>query len=315
MSILTRYEHGIYAIDSGYGGPCFDAIHLIVENNRVAIIDCATNAAIPILMDQLSLLGIPPEQVEYVLLTHIHLDHAGGAGEAMAHFPNAKLVVHPRGARHMAAPEKLFAAVQAVYGAAEAERMYGTLVPVASDRIVEAHHETRLSLAGRELLLLDTPGHAKHHLVIRDGRSGHFFTGDTFGLSYRHFDHGGKQFIIPTTSPSQFDPEAMKHSLEMICAYQPEALYLTHYGQVREVPRLAADLRRLIDAHVAIALKHREAGAERHARIQTDLCDLFEREARTQGWGVEGPEVLRFLAMDIDLNAQGLGIWLDQSSN
>lgn len=311
MEILTSYDHGIHAIDSGYGGERFDAIHLIVEQGRVAVIDTATNASIPRLLAQMEALGLAREQVDYVILTHIHLDHAGGAGQAMVAFPEARLVVHPRGGRHMADPGKLFAAVQEVYGEDEADRLYGELLPVAAGRIIEAAHGSTLPLAGRELLFLDAPGHAKHHMVIRDGRSGHLFTGDTFGLSYRHFDSGGRQFVIPTTSPSQFDAAALHRTVDMIAGYQPGALYLTHYAQVVDVPRLTADLHRLIDAHVAVAERWRDAGAARHERIKAGLAELFLQEARDQGWALQGEAMLEFLAMDIDLNAQGLGIWLD----
>ncbi|QDX80425.1 MBL fold metallo-hydrolase [Denitratisoma sp. DHT3] len=310
MKTLTSYDHGIHAIDSGYGGERFDAIHLIEEGGRVAIVDTATNACVPRLLDQLDKMGIGRSQVDYVILTHIHLDHAGGAGRVMAALPEARLVVHPRGSRHMADPGKLFAAVQEVYGEEEADRLYGELLPVAAGRIIEAAHGSTLSLAGRELLFLDAPGHAKHHLVIRDGRSGHIFTGDTFGLSYRHFDAGGRQFVIPTTSPSQFDAAALHRTVDMIAGYQPAALYLTHYAQVVDVPRLTADLHRLIDAHVAVAERWRDAGGERHERIKSGLAELFLREARDQGWAMQGDAMLEFLAMDIDLNAQGLDIWL-----
>lgn len=311
MEFLTSYDHGIHAIDSGYGGERFDAIHLIVEQGRVAVIDTATNACMPRLLAQMETLGIAREQVDYVILTHIHLDHAGGAGQAMAAFPLAQLVVHPRGSRHMADPGKLFAAVQEVYGEEEADRLYGELLPVAAGRIIEAAHGSTLSLAGRELLFLDAPGHAKHHMVIRDSRSGHFFTGDTFGLSYRHFDAGGRQFIIPTTSPSQFDAAALHRTVDMIAGYHPTALYLTHYAQVVDVPRLTADLHRLIDAHVAVAEHCRPLGEERQERIRAGLVELFLREAADQGWALQGEPMLKFLAMDIDLNAQGLDIWLD----
>ncbi len=311
MESLIRYEHGIVAIDSGYQKPIYDAIHLIVDNGRAAFIDTGTNYSVPAMLAALDEFGIQRQHVDYVILTHIHLDHAGGAGLLMRELPAAQLVVHPRGARHMADPAKLVAAVFEVYGKEQTRAMYGDILPIALDRIVEIGHESVITLGGRELLLLDSPGHAKHHIVIRDSRSGHLFTGDTFGLSYRQLDAGGRQFIYPTTSPSQFDPVALHRSVDMIAAFKPEAVYVTHYSQARDVPRLASDMHRLIDAQLEIAQRETGRGSERHERIKHGLEQLMKKEAEQQGWKLQGRDATDFFAMDIDLNAQGMEIWLD----
>jgi len=246
-----------------------------------------------------------------LILTHIHLDHAGAAGTLMTLLPQAKLVVHPRGARHMAEPAKLIEGTIAVYGADAVRRIYGDILPIPAERIIEAQHGQTLDLNGRELLLLDTPGHARHHICIRDGRTGHIFTGDTFGLSYREYDRDGRCFAFPTTTPVQFDPAALHRSIDMLLSYSPAAVYLTHYGQVRDIPRLGADLHRLIDALVALALPLRDAGTTRHAQLKRAIQALVEEEAASRNWGLQGAAVLRLLDMDIELNAQGLGVWLD----
>ena len=170
MLELLRYDHGIYAVDSGYIRPQLNAIHLIVEHGQVAVVDTANNAALPRVLAALQALELTPASVAYVVLTHVHLDHAGGAGAMMQAFPEARLVVHPRGASHMADPARLFAAVQAVYGAAKAERLYGTLLPVPADRILTAGDGYPFDLAGRTLTCLETPGHARHHLCLLDPR-------------------------------------------------------------------------------------------------------------------------------------------------
>jgi len=169
-------------------------------------------ACLPRALEALRILGLSPANVAYVFLTHVHLDHAGGAGAMMQAFPEARLVVHPRGARHMADPTKLFAAVQAVYGAEEAYHLYGDLLPVAADRILEAGDGFSFNLGNRTLVCLDTPGHARHHLCLLDTRSGCLFTGDIFGLSFRELDVGRRPSVIPTTTPTQFEPEAMHQS-------------------------------------------------------------------------------------------------------
>jgi hydroxyacylglutathione hydrolase len=310
MIELLPYTHGIYAFDAGYIRPQLAAIHLIVENGRVAVVDTASNACLPRALEALQTLGLSPASVDYVFLTHVHLDHAGGAGAMMQAFPDARLVVHPRGARHMADPTKLFAAVQGVYGAAEAHRLYGDLLPVAVNRILEAGDCFSFNLASRTLVCLDTPGHARHHLCLLDTHSGCLFTGDIFGLSFRELDVDGRPSVIPTTTPTQFEPEVMHQSVDRILAYRPEALYLTHFAQVRDVARLGDDLHRLIDAHLAVAERERDSGPERGARILNGLWALMDAEAARQGWRLPPEQWRAVLEPDIELSAQGLDYWL-----
>lgn len=314
MHMISDFGCGIHAIDSGFGRPMLDAVHLMIEGDRAALIDTAVNNGVPRVIDALATLGIGAAQVDYVILTHIHLDHAGAAGALMQALPNARLVVHPRGARHMADPGKLLLGTIAVYGEQETRRMYGKLLPVDHARIIEAQDGQTLRLNGRELLLLDTPGHARHHICIRDGRTGHIFSGDTFGMSYRELDRDGRQFIFPTTSPVQFDPTALHRSIDLLMEHQPKAIYVTHYSQVTDVPRLADDLHRLIDAHADAALKLRAAGECRHELLKHELRDLVLRESIQQDWAVQGDALLQLMAMDIELNAQGLGAWVDSTS-
>lgn len=314
MPHITDYEHGISAIDSGFGRPQLAAIHLIAEGDRAALVDTGSNASLPIVLQALKAKGLTPAQVEYVILTHIHLDHAGGAGALMQALPNARLTVHPRGARHMVDPARLVAGTIAVYGEAQARRMYGEILPIPAGRIVETPEGATIRLGERALTFLDTPGHARHHVCIRDDRSGHVFAGDMFGLSYRELDVDGRQFAFPTTTPVQFEPAAMHASIDRLLALQPEAIYVTHFGQVRDVPRLGADLHRLIDAHVAAALRYRDAGAGRHERIKADLTAILLDEARRHGWRMALDGLLRLMAADVELNAQGLGAWLDSGA-
>ena len=311
MQGLSAFGNGIYAVDSGYTGPDVAAIHLIEEGGRAALVDTGNNDALVHVEQALAETGLSPEAVDLVLLTHIHLDHAGGAGAFMQAFPNAKLVVHPRGARHMAEPSKLFAGVSAVYGPERAKELYGELIPVPMARIIEAGDGHELNLGGRVIRVFDTPGHARHHVCYFDTVSRSFFTGDTFGLSYRQLDVDGRPSIFPTTTPVQFEPEAMHASIRRMEAEQPTAMYLTHYAQVRDVPRLAADMHRLIDAHVAIAERHAAAGDVRTALIERDVWALVGEEAQRQGWTLPETEWRALLALDVELNAQGLDVWLE----
>ena len=280
----------------------------------MAVIDTASNACLPRALDALNLLGLTPANVAYVFLTHVHLDHAGGAGAMMQAFPEARLIVHPRGVRHMADPTKLFAAVQAVYGDAEAHHLYGELLPAHMDRIISARDGFEFDLGERTLVCLDTPGHARHHLTLHDPRSHSLFTGDIFGLSFRELDVDGRPSVIPTTSPTQFEPEVMHQSVDRILACQPEALYLTHFSRVGDVQRLGSDLHRLIEAHLAVAERERDSGPDREARILAGLWALMDAEAIRQGWRLAPEQWREVLGMDLELNAQGLDYWLDHSA-
>lgn len=311
MVELLSYAHGIHAVDAGYIRPQLAAIHLLVEDGRAAVVDTASNACLPRVLAALRALDLTPASVDYVFLTHVHLDHAGGAGAMMRAFPDARLIVHPRGARHMADPTKLFAAVQEVYGAEEAHRLYGDPLPIAVERIREAGDGFSFDLAGRALICLDTPGHARHHLCLLDSRSGCLFTGDIFGMSFRELDVDGRPSIIPTSSPTQFEPDVMHASVDRILAHRPPAVYLTHFAEVRDVARLGGELHRLIDAHVAIAERERDSGPERGARILDGLWALMEAEAARQGWRLPAAQWREVLRMDIEINAQGLDYWLD----
>lgn len=311
MSKITPYDHGIYAIDADYVRPKLAAIHLLVEAGRAALVDTGCNDSVPNVLAALDQLGMPRTHVDYVILTHIHLDHAGGAGLMLQQFPNARLVVHPRGARHMVDPSRLIEGTVGVYGAEATAKLYGDVLPVEASRIIEATHELRLDLAGRELLCLDTPGHARHHIGIVDRKSGHVFAGDIFGVSYQELDTDGRQFVFPTTTPVQFDPEAMHASIELLMSYQPQAMYLTHFGRLLDVPRHALDLHRRVDAYADIAQREKNSGAGRDERIRQGLARLLLEETANFGCRLLPEEILEVYANDLSLNAQGLAVWLD----
>jgi len=325
--MLTDFGDGIHVVDSRFFRPRLDAIHLIVERGRVAIVDTGVNDSVPHVLQALADLGLGVDSVDWVVLTHVHLDHAGGAGELMRRLPRARLLVHPRGARHMIDPSRLVAGTIAVYGEEVARQMYGDIPPVPAERVVEAPDGFAIELSGRRLEAIDTPGHARHHLCLVDRKAGFVFAGDTFGLSYRELDQGERQFVVPSTTPVQFDPPALHASIDRIVALRPKAVCLTHYGPVRDIPRLAADLHRQIDAMVAMARDcaarfgdsspSAAPGARAEALrdcLRDGMRELIFAEAKRQGWQVTEAELLSIFTLDIDLNADGLAAWLAATS-
>lgn len=304
--------HGITAIDTGFVRPRFDAAYLLAHEGRAAYIDTGANDALPRLLGALERVGLKPEAVDYLIVTHVHLDHAGAAGSLMRELPNAKLVVHPRGAPHMIDPSVLVKGAMAVYGEEEVLRTYGVVQPVAAERVMTTHDGMTLHLAGRPLMFIDTPGHARHHHCIWDEASRGWFTGDTFGISYPEFASPRARFVLPTTTPVQFDPEALKASVQRLLVKQPQCMYLTHYGRIDDVAGFGVQLLEQIDAMVAVAREAR--GDDRHAQMKRGLGALYRGRLRDCGSTLADAQMDELLGFDIELNAQGLGVWLDRAA-
>ncbi|WP_445299988.1 MBL fold metallo-hydrolase [Lysinibacillus sp. FSL K6-0232] len=167
--------------------------------------------------------------MHYVIVTHIHLDHAGGAGLFLQSCPNAKFVVHPRGAAHMIDPSRLIASAKGVYGA-EFDRLFDPIVPIAAERIIEVQHKQQLQLGQHHLTFYHTEGHAKHHVSILYSATNGLFVGDTTGVRYPEMDGEAIDLIIPSTSPNQYDPATMEQSIQLYETLQASELYFGHYG-------------------------------------------------------------------------------------
>jgi len=313
MGIAVDYGNGIYLVDADHLRPGMAGIHLIAEAGRVAVIDAGTSLSLRGVRAALGQLGLSEAAVDHVILTHVHLDHAGGAGTMMQAFPQARLVVHPRGARHMIDPAKLVEGATAVYGENYIREVYPDILPVDPSRVVEAADGAEFFLAGRRLVCLDAPGHAYHHNVIMDAHGG-IFTGDIFGLSYRELDVDGRQFIFPTTTPTQFDPEAMRGTIHRLLALAPPVIYQTHFGKFTDVACGARNLLRRLDRLVAQAVAERAKGDERHRRIKTAIMAYLIAEARDHGCRLEDSDLAKIWETDVELNTQGLTYWLDKTA-
>jgi glyoxylase-like metal-dependent hydrolase (beta-lactamase superfamily II) len=314
-SFTQDIGHGIHCIDTGLYRHGLAACYLIREGDRLAFVDTGTAHTVPGLLRLIESLGLTPDHVDYVIPTHVHLDHAGGAGELMRQCANAKLVIHPKGAPHMIDPARLTAGATAVYGAEAFERDFGQLLPIPEERVIAADHGMRIDLAGRTLTIMDTPGHANHHFCIFDSASRGFFTGDTFGIAYRELHgHHGPLLFAPTT-PVAFDPDAWQDSLTQMMAWEPKAMYLTHYGRLDEPSRHLDELRTSIRDMAAIALDEEASGGEgRMERLRQAVEKNLTQRMEALGSELPPERIQELLAVDIELNAQGLEVWLKRRS-
>jgi glyoxylase-like metal-dependent hydrolase (beta-lactamase superfamily II) len=239
----------------------------------------------------------------------VHLDHAGGAGELMQHLPNASCVVHPYGAPHMIDPSKLVAGTEAVYGKQQMVETYGTIVPIDDQRILVPDDGQWLQLNGRQLQTIYTEGHARHHYVLNDPQSNSVFTGDSFGVSYRELDTDNGEIVFPTATPVQFNPDEAHKSVDRIMACEPQRLFLTHYSQVRNLERLAAEMHEGIDTYVTLARRH-ENDTNRSEALRNSLFEYYVERLSDHGYEGDREMIQSIMGIDVELNAQGLEVWL-----
>ncbi len=309
--MITKLDDGIVAIDTEVMRPIQDASHLIIEGGRAAFVDTGTNDSVPLLVDALRQQDLDVADVDFVFLTHVHLDHAGGAGLLMQALPNARCVIHPHGVRHMVDPAKLIAGAAAVYGVERTHDLYGVIQPIDESRVVVPNDEQWIELNGRKLQVLFTEGHARHHYCLHDPASRGVFTGDSFGVSYRELDTAAGEFIFPTSTPASFDPAEAHKSVDRIMACNPERLYLTHYSRVTDLARLAADMHAGIDAYVEIALAQRDNDDPLPA-MQSAMYDYLSTRLIAHGYKGDDSAMRSVLEIDVVLNAQGLVSWLQR---
>lgn len=315
MANYQALGDGIYCIDTALYRTGMAACYLITEGDAAAFIDTGTYFTIPHLLEVLDAIGLSPAHVHYVIPTHVHLDHGGGAGELMAHCPNATLITHSKGIPHMVDPSKLQAGSTVVYGAEAFAKDYGKLVPIPAERARAALEGEKISLNGRQLLLLETAGHANHHICIFDTQTQMGFTGDTFGISYREFDTPQGAWLFAPTTPVAFDPESWQASINKLMTLNPQAMHLTHYGRVTEMERLSHMLRQSVTDLSKIALKAYDTesdSAKRKTLIQDQIRTLWLQQLREHGCTLSAETCLELLAVDLDLNAQGLEVWLQR---
>ena len=298
---------GIYGIDTFYEREGCTSVYIICSGGRCGIIESAANSSLPHLLSALDELGVDYANVDFLALTHVHLDHAGGAGSYMQKFPNAKLIVHPRGAKHMADPTALIEGVCEVYGKSETERMYGEIIPIDRERIISADDGYVFNIGDKKIITLETPGHAKHHNSYYDESDSVIFSGDAFGVSYSEMQTEKGRWAIPTTSPVQFSPEDMVSSINKMLALNPKKILLTHFGEVSNISEAAEELCSTVQEYTKIA-EDAQGGfkmiKENVKKLHTDMCRKHN---------ISNPEYYTdsILSTDTELNSQGLACWYE----
>jgi glyoxylase-like metal-dependent hydrolase (beta-lactamase superfamily II) len=305
---LTEFGAGITAIDADYVRPRLAASHLVIDEGRA---DTGTTLSVPNLLATLAAKDIDPADVDWVLTTHVHLDHAGGAGALMRALPNARCVVHSRGARHLVEPEKLIVGSIKVYGEERFHALYGEIVPIDETRMLMPVDGERIALGSRTFELIHTPGHALHHYCIVDLDHDRIFSGDTFGISYRDFDVDGREFIMPATTPVHFDPEALCNSVDRLMAYKPEAIYLTHYSEVRDLGRLAGEMKDRVRAFADLGRRHARA-PDRGRKLRSVMYAMLSGWLDEHGFPPDEKQRHWLLDDDVELNCQGIEVWLER---
>ncbi|MFT4518186.1 MAG: glyoxylase-like metal-dependent hydrolase (beta-lactamase superfamily II) [Halioglobus sp.] len=305
--------NGITCIDANYVLPGVACFYLLERAGECALIETGTSRSVPALQELMTLQGITPDQVRYVIPTHVHLDHAGGAGTMMAAFPNAQLLIHPRGARHMIDPTQLSASAMEVYGEKAFRELYGDILPVDATRVREINDGDRVDFGGHILEFRHTRGHANHHFCVWDEVSRGWFSGDMFGVSYPWWRFGEKvgeekgeqDFVLPSTTPTQFDPEAYFESLKLLGSYDPKSLYLTHYGELEYSEEKAQLLARQVAFYRDVAQENMEDPSKLQALITENGLQQLQ-QIDPEG---ERQQHLDWLSFDMPLNAQGLQFW------
>jgi glyoxylase-like metal-dependent hydrolase (beta-lactamase superfamily II) len=296
--------HGITRIDTGYMRTGLAACYLVQRDGEAAVIETGTSLGVQRILDAVKNAGIARERVRYVIPTHVHLDHAGGAGVLARELPHATVLVHPRGARHLIDPARLIAGAEAVYGKARFAALYGEIAPIPEARVQIAADGSEWRLGASTLVMRDAPGHARHHFCVWDAMSRGWFSGDAFGVAYPELSPGTITCIFPTTTPVQFEPVPMQETIRLLMRAQPEFMYLTHFGAITARQATADALLRQIDDYVGVAQRCDDEAAMRDA-----LSELALGEVRRAGCDWPEPRLRDFVQLDVDLNAQGLLVW------
>lgn len=313
--MATAITDSITTIDGHYNYAGRAAAFLIQDGDEAAFVDTVTRFSTPHLMQALQDKGLKPEQVRYIIVTHVHLDHSGGAAELAKHCPNATVIAHPRATRHIIDPSRLVQSAKPVYGEEQFEKLYGEIEPIDEKRVRGMDDLETLPLGSRTLTFLDAPGHARHHFAIEDSGTNSIFTGDAFGIFYPQLQHGKRPYINYVCAPPQFDPDAAKATIERIRDRGVDRAYLTHFGCCDHVKEGAEQLIEAVDSFDSLV----NAAAETTLQDQEllDFCsqgalELMKNELKSCGLDPEDATVMKWATSEHMVSSQGLQVLAEQ---
>ncbi|NQS75611.1 MAG: MBL fold metallo-hydrolase [Peptococcaceae bacterium] len=306
---LAELADNVYQIDVHDQEPERTSCYLIVAD-QVALIETGATPGTVHIRKALEKLDLPPQRVNYIILTHIHLDHAGGAGAMAEVLPRARLYVHPRGARHLIDPTRLIAATKAIYGQ-KYDQLFGRVLPVLPERIHTPANGETLDLGGGRMLQFHyAPGHAGHHFIIHDPASRGIFSGDALGVRFKALSHlMGFNSTMPSTPPPEFDPLQMVETFDQAARLKPEYIYFAHFGRAEGAMVLLEGLKEQVGSLVAVGRSIHAAGGGA-AEIEKAIWDLVMKQVAVHGLTDQGHPLLKFMAPDIRLNAAGINHYL-----
>ncbi|RFU69897.1 MBL fold metallo-hydrolase [Bacillus sp. V59.32b] len=280
----------------------------VIKEEEITIVETSASPSIPYVLEGLSEAGIQLEDIKYIILTHIHLDHAGGAGLLLQKCPNAKVIVHKKGARHLEDPTRLIAGAKAVYGD-DFDRLFDPILPIPSERIIIKEDREILAISDTcTLTFYDTPGHANHHLSIHDDVSNGMFSGDTVGIYYRELDQDNIEFYLPSTSPNQFNPEAMLASADLYESLGIDRVYFGHFGASHNPHQVYQQLKYWLPIFVETAKNAHACNPTFEEKLSALSSDLYKtvREYLAQKGVPDNHPVYEILALDLRVCAMGL---------
>ncbi len=284
----------------------------VIQEEELTLVETGPSVSVPYIREGLAKLGYTTEQVKYIIVTHIHLDHAGGAGLFLRDCPNATIVVHPKGARHLVDPSRLIDGARAVYGE-QFDALFEPIVPVPQNRLItKADGETLRIGPDCMLEFMDSPGHAKHHFSIYDPVSNGMFTGDTVGVQYPQLRRDGIDLFLPSTSPNQFDPDEMLGSIERYRARDLSRIYFGHFGATEKVADVYSQITEWLPVFVregkevlAKGLSHDDLAERLLKRVKASL------QLRNVP---EDHEVYEVISLDLSVCSMGIVDYLQKKS-
>lgn len=307
MAKFEKIRDHLFCIDAYDLGLPNRTSSYLIKDDKIALIETSASPSVPYILKALEELHISPEEIDYLILTHIHLDHAGGAGVFMQLCPNAKVYVHPKGVRHLVDPSRLITSAKSVYGE-KFDAIFGEILPIAEEKFHAVDHEESLNLGSSILTFYHTKGHANHHISIYDSLSNGMFVGDTTGVFYpdmikEHFD-----VILPSTSPNQFDPDLMEESIQLYEKIRPGIIYFGHYGAYSNPEFAYEEVRRYLPIFVQAgrqAMQEENDFTKQVNLTEQLLTDNLFNELQLKGLPEDHP-VFKVIPLDLAVSAMGI---------